>query len=45
MEHLSNYFRIFKIFIKFYIPNNAVLVVAGDEKNQTKEWIENTLAL
>lgn len=30
---------------KFYIPNNAVLVVAGDfEKPQTKEWIENYFA-
>jgi predicted Zn-dependent peptidase len=27
---------------KFYVPNNAVLVVAGDfEKNQAKEWIQN----
>lgn len=28
---------------KFYIPNNAVLVVAGDISNipQTKEWIQN----
>ena len=26
---------------KFYLPNNAVLVVAGDfEKKQTKEWIQ-----
>jgi predicted Zn-dependent peptidase len=26
---------------KFYIPNNAVLVVAGDfEKNKAKEWIQ-----
>ena len=26
---------------KFYVPNNAVLVVAGDfEKNQAKEWIQ-----
>ncbi|WP_281636422.1 M16 family metallopeptidase [Flavobacterium marginilacus] len=26
---------------KFYLPNNAVLVVAGDfEKNQAKEWIQ-----
>ena len=26
---------------KFYVPNNAVLVVAGDfEKNKTKEWIQ-----
>jgi zinc protease len=26
---------------KFYLPNNAVLVVAGDfDKKQTKEWIE-----
>lgn len=26
---------------KFYIPNNAVLVVAGDfDKKQTKEWIQ-----
>lgn len=28
--------------LKFYIPNNAVLVVAGDfEKKQAKEWIRN----
>lgn len=27
---------------KFYIPNNSVLVVAGDfKKNQVKEWIRN----
>jgi predicted Zn-dependent peptidase len=27
---------------KFYMPNNAVLVVAGDfKKNQAKEWIQN----
>lgn len=28
---------------KFYIPNNAVLIVAGDISNvpQTKEWIQN----
>lgn len=27
---------------KFYVPNNAVLVVAGDfEKNQAKDWIQN----
>lgn len=27
---------------KFYIPNNSVLVVAGDfKKNQAKEWIRN----
>lgn len=26
---------------KFYVPNNSVLVVAGDfEKNQAKEWIQ-----
>lgn len=26
---------------KFYVPNNAVLVVAGDfEKNQAKQWIQ-----
>ena len=26
---------------KFYVPNNAVLVVAGDfDKNQAKEWIQ-----
>jgi zinc protease len=26
---------------KFYLPNNAVLVVAGDfEKNQAKEWVQ-----
>jgi predicted Zn-dependent peptidase len=29
---------------KFYVPNNAVLVVAGDfNAAQTKEWIQNTL--
>lgn len=31
---------------KFYVPNNAVLVVAGDFKNeQAKGWIQNILAL
>lgn len=30
---------------KFYLPNNAVLVVAGDfDKKQTKEWIEKYFA-
>ena len=29
---------------KFYIPNNAVLVVAGQfDKAQAKEWIKNIL--
>jgi predicted Zn-dependent peptidase len=44
MEHLDTAtLEDFKAFHKkFYIPNNAVLVVAGDfEKNQTKEWIDN----
>jgi predicted Zn-dependent peptidase len=48
MEHLDTTLEDFKDFHKkFYIPNNAVLVVAGDfEKNQAKDgWIENTLAL
>jgi zinc protease len=43
MEHLDTAtLEDFKDFHKkFYIPNNAVLVVAGDfEKNQAKEWIE-----
>lgn len=33
----------FKAFnAKFYVPNNAVLVVAGDfEKNKAKKWIQN----
>lgn len=43
MEHLDattlSEFQEFNA--KFYIPNNAVLVVAGDfEKKQTKEWIQ-----
>ncbi|PKH66463.1 peptidase M16 [Flavobacterium sp. ALD4] len=43
MEHLDTAtLEDFKDFHKkFYIPNNAVLVVAGDfERNQAKEWIE-----
>ncbi|MGO4817598.1 M16 family metallopeptidase [Flavobacterium sp. W22_SRS_FP1] len=43
MEHLDTAnLEDFKVFHKkFYIPNNAVLVVAGDfEKVITKEWIE-----
>ncbi|WP_277633218.1 M16 family metallopeptidase [Avrilella dinanensis] len=43
MEHLDaatlEEFRAF--YKKFYVPNNAVLVVAGDiDINQTKKWIE-----
>ena len=43
MEHLDaatlDEFKAF--FKKFYVPNNAVLVVAGDfDKNQAKEWIQ-----
>jgi predicted Zn-dependent peptidase len=43
MEHLDaatlNEFQAFNA--KFYIPNNAVLVVAGDfDKKQAKEWIQ-----
>jgi predicted Zn-dependent peptidase len=46
MEHLDTAtLEDFKDFHKkFYIPNNAVLVVADFEKNQAKGWIENTLA-
>lgn len=43
IEHLeSAKLEDFQIFNqKFYIPNNAVLVVAGDfEPQQTKEWIQ-----
>ncbi len=43
-EHLNSAkLEDFKAFNeKFYVPNNAVLVVAGDfEKNQAKEWIQN----
>src|SRR5690606_32734975 len=44
MEHLDaatlEEFQAF--FKKFYVPNNAVLVVAGDfEKEQAKKWISN----
>jgi zinc protease len=44
MEHLdAATLEEFKAFNKkFYIPNNAVLVVAGDfEKTQAKEWIRD----
>lgn len=45
MEHLdASTLEEFQAFNKkFYIPNNAVLVVAGDLNNiaQTKEWIQN----
>ena len=44
MEHLdAATLEEFKAFNKkFYIPNNSVLVVAGDfEKKQAKEWIRN----
>ncbi len=43
MEHLdAATLAEFKAFnTKFYIPNNAVLVIAGDfDKNQAKEWIQ-----
>jgi zinc protease len=43
MEHIdASTLEEFQAFNKkFYIPNNAVLVVAGDfEKKQTKEWIQ-----
>ncbi|MCG9791533.1 M16 family metallopeptidase [Flavobacterium algicola] len=43
MEHLNSAkLEDFKMFNqKFYVPNNAVLVVAGDlDINTTKEWIE-----
>jgi predicted Zn-dependent peptidase len=31
---------------KFYMPNNAVLVVAGDFKTEeAKQWIQNTLVI
>jgi predicted Zn-dependent peptidase len=47
MEHLDaatlDEFKAF--FKKFYVPNNAVLVVAGDfDKAQTKKWIEDYFA-
>jgi zinc protease len=44
MEHLdASTLEEFQAFNKkFYIPNNAVLVVAGDFKNtKAKEWIQN----
>lgn len=47
MEHLnaaqlSEFQNFYK---KFYVPNNAVLVVAGDiDKVQTKKWIEDYFA-
>ncbi len=43
-EHLNSAkLEDFKAFNeKFYVPNNAVLVVAGDfEQKQAKEWIQN----
>lgn len=43
MEHLdaATLDEFLAFYEKFYIPNNAVLVVAGDfEKNQAKKWIE-----
>lgn len=47
MEHLNaatlDEFQAF--FKKFYVPNNAVLVVAGDfEKDQAKRWISDYFA-
>lgn len=47
MEHLNaatlDEFKAF--FKKFYLPSNAVLVVAGDfEKEQTKKWINEYFA-
>jgi predicted Zn-dependent peptidase len=45
MDHLdAAKLEEFKTSMKFYVPNNAVLVVAGDfNATQTKEWIQNTL--
>lgn len=47
MEHLNeaklDEFKVF--FKKFYVPNNAVLVVAGDfDKSQAKKWINDYFA-
>lgn len=44
MEHLdaATLDEFLAFYEKFYIPNNAVLVVAGDfEKDQAKQWIED----
>jgi len=43
MEHLdaAKLDEFIEFFHKFYVPNNAVLVVAGDfDKSQAKQWIE-----
>ena len=43
MEHLdaATLDEFLDFYEKFYIPNNAVLVVAGDfDKKQAKQWIE-----
>ncbi len=42
-EHIRNstFEDVYNFYKTFYVPNNAVLVVAGDfDKVQTKEWIE-----
>lgn len=43
--NLAKYDEFMKFYQTFYVPNNAVLVVAGDIKpEQTKEWIEKYFA-
>lgn len=47
MEHLdaATLDEFMAFFDKFYVPNNAVLVVAGDfEKDQAKTWIKDYFA-
>ena len=42
-EHIrsSSFEDVYNFYKTFYVPNNAVLVVAGDfDETQTKEWIE-----
>lgn len=44
MEHLdaAKLDEFISFFHKFYVPNNAVLIVAGDfEKDQAKQWISD----
>ena len=46
-EHIRNssFEDIFHFYKTYYVPNNAVLVIAGDfEEKQTREWIENYFA-
>jgi zinc protease len=43
--NLAKYDEFMEFYKKFYVPNNAVLVVAGDfEIDQTKAWIEKYFA-